>query len=176
MNFSSSFIRGTVVGTTLSIAFLAAVPTFAAIGNQEARGPRCNPEHREAMQEALENRDYTAWSTLMEESGRKKRILEVVTADNFDTFVDMHEAMKSGDRERAQELREELGLKGHKHRMGGRRGGHGRGFGRGFAQDLTEEQREEVRTQMQSCRDTHQGDREAMKECRRNVISQYINQ
>jgi hypothetical protein len=51
--------------------------------------------------------NYEAWKELM---GDRGRITQVVTKDNFDTFVKMHEAMEDGDYEKAAEYRKELGL------------------------------------------------------------------
>ncbi len=40
----------------------------------------------------------------------KPRITDIITEENFDLFVQMHEAMEAGDYDTAMELREELGL------------------------------------------------------------------
>lgn len=60
---------------------------------------------REEVRTALENRDYNEWHTAI-----TPPILDYINEDNFDTFADMHEAMQSGDQEKAEELREQLGL------------------------------------------------------------------
>jgi len=68
-----------------------------------------NKIHRHKMQkevrEALENRDYNAWHEAM-----MPPIFQHVNAENFDTFADMHEAIQSGDKDKAEELRTKLGL------------------------------------------------------------------
>ena len=69
-------------------------------------------ERHEELAKVLEENDFEAWSDFISESedwGRGK-IREVVTEENFPTFVAMHEAMEAGDIVRANELREELGL------------------------------------------------------------------
>ncbi len=98
----------------------------SAAGQSQAGFGRgtCDPERHEAMEQAMEDGDYEAWKEL---HGGRGRITSVITADNFDTFVSMHEAMESGDTERAQELREELGLGSFGHRGGG--GNMHRGMG-----------------------------------------------
>ena len=79
------------------------------------------------VKEAIENRDYEAWRTAVEDLEWKRGKLDIINEDNFDTYVDMHEAKQNGDYEKARELAEELGLpmKGHhgKHKWGGCTGG-----------------------------------------------------
>ena len=67
-------------------------------------------EHRAAVEAALEAGDYTAWKTAVGSDGREAKMAEVVTEENFATFVKMHEAQKSGDSETAKVLAQELGL------------------------------------------------------------------
>lgn len=98
-------------------------------GDQSANGPYCSEERHEAMQNAFESEDYDAWYALMTEDGRHPRVVDVVTESNFETFVQVHDAGKSGDLETASALRAELGLNnGH-----GPKDGTGFGKGRGNA-------------------------------------------
>ncbi len=55
---------------------------------------------------ALENNDYDAWVTATAD----KPIAEIITADNFDTLVEIHALRQAGDKESAKALAEELGL------------------------------------------------------------------
>ena len=75
--------------------------------------------HREAVHEAIEGDDYDTWSRLSED----RRIAEYIDTENWDTFRELHEAHKDGDTERAEELRDELGLPER---------GEGKGQGKGF--------------------------------------------
>ncbi|PIR49204.1 hypothetical protein COU80_00445 [Candidatus Peregrinibacteria bacterium CG10_big_fil_rev_8_21_14_0_10_55_24] len=97
---------------------------------QGGRGPKGTPpdnEQFQAAQEAIENGDYAAWKSAMEESGRPAGMLDIITEENFDRFVEMHELMQSNDRDGAQAIAEELGLpKGPAHGFG-RGGMRGRG-------------------------------------------------
>lgn len=85
--------------------------------NPEER-PFFNETRHEAMQQAFENKDYSVWKSLVQEqqeqmSGKgygRSRLLEVINEDNFDRFVDMHNAKISGDQETANEIRQELGI------------------------------------------------------------------
>jgi len=76
----------------------------------------------EAVHEAINNRDYKSWLEAQQKI-EQPRLSELITAENFDTYVDMHNARISGDFEVAQELSEELGLDGY---MMQHKGGHGR--------------------------------------------------
>lgn len=73
-------------------------------------------ENHQAIQEAIENNDYATWLELMNDCPIKNKITEIITEENFDKFVEMHQFRKDGDFEAAQAIAEELGLPG----MGGR--------------------------------------------------------
>jgi len=75
------------------------------------------------MTEAFQNNDYEAWVNLMEGKGRVK---DIITEENFDKFVEMHNLKLAGDIEGAKAIAEELGLgqrmsKGHGKSIGGGR-------------------------------------------------------
>lgn len=89
----------------LGVSFVAAYQ-----GDYSTKGPNYSDDRHEAMTLAFENVDYDAWVALMSESGRHPRVLDIVTADNFDKFVEAHEAGRSGNFDRAAELKAELGL------------------------------------------------------------------
>jgi len=81
----------------------------------------------EAMETAVENNDYGAWKSLMEE--RISQMQSQLTEENFNNMVEMHnnmqefktamqEARDSGDFSQIQQLREEYGMD-HGFEMGG---------------------------------------------------------
>ena len=112
------------------IALLGVSLVTAYRGDYSATGPDYSEERYEAMQDAFDNLDYSAWVALMSESGRNPRVLDVVTEDNFARFAEAHEAGKAKDSERASELRAELGLKNGV----GSQDGYGFGSGKGLRQ------------------------------------------
>lgn len=84
-------------------------------------------EQRDAMQKAIENKDYATWKSLMEEEIEKMK--EQLTEENFNKIVEQHqqmtelrsamkEAKESGNYTKIQELQEKFGIEG-------------KGFGRG---------------------------------------------
>jgi len=89
----------------LGVSFVAAYQ-----GDYSVKGPDYSDDRHDVMQEAFDNIDYDAWVSLMTESGRNPRVLTVVTEDNFEVFVEAHEAGTTGDSARASELRAQLGL------------------------------------------------------------------
>ena len=99
-------------------------PDNAPAFNQERRAEM--DTHRAEVQTAIENNDYETWKSLMEESKFNDKILEVINADNFSRYVEMHQAMQNKDFDTAQAISEELGLPDF--RGPGPRGGH---FGKG---------------------------------------------
>lgn len=80
---------------------------FAYRGDNSVQGPNANPERHEIMQQAFENLDYETWYEEMLKVNPNSRVLQVINADNFDTFV---EAKNTNDIQRSQELRAQLGL------------------------------------------------------------------
>jgi len=103
-------------------------------GDYSVKGPNCNEERHEAMEDAFESLDYDAWYALMIENGRHPRVVDVVTEDNFETFVQAHEAGEDGDHETAAELRAELGLNNGNGPRDGT--GHGKRMGQGMRQRM----------------------------------------
>lgn len=82
-------------------------------------------ERHAAVRAALEAGDFDAWQEAMGERGPVK----LITEENFDEFVEMHEALEAGDSARADALRAELGLPERpQHSMHGA----GRGMGHGM--------------------------------------------
>jgi len=103
-------------------------------GDYSVKGPDCDEERHEAMEQAFESNDYDAWYALMTEDGRHPRVVDVVTEDNFETFVLAHEAGEDSDYETVAVLRAELGLNNG---MGPRDGtGLGKGMGQGKGQGM----------------------------------------
>jgi hypothetical protein len=90
--------------------FLIAGLVTAYKGDFSAKGPEYSEEKCSIMQEVFENMDYNSWKEIMSENTRKGRVLEIVNEDNFELFVEAHKAKINGDFEKANELRQELGL------------------------------------------------------------------
>ena len=115
------------VALVLSIgAVLAFGPQFSSSEERQQFQEDMQTYH-DAVEAAVEAGDYSAWKDAMADRPQPPRMEDVVTEDNWDTFVAMHQAMEDGDYETAQSLREELGLGNG--RMGGGFGGpRGHGF------------------------------------------------
>ncbi len=118
----------TIVGL-LALMVIGLVFSMSAVsayrGDYSVKGPDCNEERHELMENAFESLDYIVWYGLMTENGRHPRVVDVVTESNFETFVQAHEAGENGDSENAAELRSELGLNN------GNGSRDGSGFGKG---------------------------------------------
>ncbi|GBE56548.1 MAG TPA: hypothetical protein ENH13_02180 [Euryarchaeota archaeon] len=76
-------------------------------------------EKREAMKEtheqikaALESGDYDAWQEAISGLEKTPQFAEKITDENFDVFVELHQAKQNGDYETAKELAGELGFEG----------------------------------------------------------------
>ena len=118
----SKLLKASIIGC--GILALSASPAFANEDNQgnfnsaeqqmgkhkfKQEGP-----HLE-MIKAIESNDYDSWLKLMTEKHPEK--IADFTQENFKKIVEIHQLMKSGDKEGAKKLMDELGLKmgpGHK--------------------------------------------------------------
>jgi hypothetical protein len=106
-----SLIALMLVGIFLSTAIASAYKgDFGKKGNYSKEGPFFDEERHELMKKAFLDADYEAWKYLMKEDGRSSKAFELVTEENFETFVKAHEAAMSGDYETAIALRNEIGL------------------------------------------------------------------
>lgn len=94
-----------LIVTTLAVSSLASA--------SEGRGfmghfrAKMDDSDRQAIETALEAGDYQAW---VEAMGEDRPMTQNITADNFAKFAEMHQAMKSGDTEKAQTIADELDL------------------------------------------------------------------
>jgi hypothetical protein len=95
-----------VVMGILTILVLSMSLVSAYKGSRE----NCDEERHELMTEAFSNLDYDVWSELMTNTGRNSRVMQMVNEDNFDVFVELHNAKISGNAELESQLRSELGL------------------------------------------------------------------
>lgn len=118
----------TVVGIFFSTSMVSAYR-----GDYSIRGPNHDPERHEAMERAFDTSDYDAWYELMTEDGRHPRVVDIVTEDNFELFVQAHDAGVARDYETAAALRAELGLNNGNGPKDG--AGQGRGQGRRVQQN-----------------------------------------
>jgi len=99
---------------------------------------------KEKVDTALDNADYEAWVSAMAdapvnprgESPRGTNIADVITEDNFDTFIALHNARLAGDYEVSHELAQELGLPNFGPRTGQGHEYHSKGSGNGMGQDV----------------------------------------
>ena len=91
-------------------------------------------QDEKAKIQAILSRDYATWKSLTEKLNPQTPALKTITADNFEKFAQMHEALQNGDKQKAEALRKELGLQGVGLGLGqGKGAGMGMGKMRGQA-------------------------------------------
>mgnify|MGYP006286181273 CR=1 FL=1 len=105
--------------------FMAQKMTEERFNTMVEHQAQCKEQHEE-MQEireeigaAIDAGDYSAWKAAVE----KRQITSKIGEDNFDQFLELHEAREEGDYETAQEIAEGLGLPEracNRHRLMGR--------------------------------------------------------
>jgi hypothetical protein len=118
------------------VALLGISLVAAYQGDYSVKGPNYSEDRHAAMEDAFDNLDYDAWVALMTADGRHPRVVDVVNADNFVTFVEAHDAMEDGDFDRAAELRTDLGLNSGAGPKDGTGFGSGKGLKQGSGQNL----------------------------------------
>jgi hypothetical protein len=88
-------------------------------------------DHKEAMEAALESGNYDVWAALIAEQNPDAPILEKITEENFDKFVELHE-LREQEKVLAEELGLEKGLGGGQEKGGlGQKQGRDQGMQRG---------------------------------------------
>ncbi len=75
--------------------------------------PKLTAEQRAALQQATEQSNYEAWKKILGDAPITKKI----TAENFPTFVEAMKLFKNGDKEAAQKIFKELGVKPPLHKV-----------------------------------------------------------
>ncbi len=89
----------------LTIFTLTSVSAYR--GDPSIEWPNYSTERHDAMLEIFETNDYEGWKELMKDRGR---VTEVITAENFDKFVEAHNLALDWKIEEAKAIREELWL------------------------------------------------------------------
>lgn len=103
------------ITTTAAILFavatagvgLANAQGFGGINSDNTREAPPMHEQRGAFKPGRDATDYTSFVTAV---GEDAPILDTITADNFDRFVEMRTLLQNGDKEGAKAIAQELGL------------------------------------------------------------------
>jgi hypothetical protein len=124
-----------IISVALVALLVSAGLALAYKGDPSVKGPNFSEERHAEMQAAFDNLDYSAWYSLMTQDGRHPKVVDVVTEENFAKFVEARNASLSGDKEKALELKKELGLGlGQMKHLNGFEKGYSHGFKQGLKQ------------------------------------------
>jgi len=114
------------------IALLGVSMVFAYQGDPSVQGPNYSDERHTAMQEAFASSNYQDWYDLMTEDGRHPKIVDAITAENFDEFIEARTEALNGNPDALKEFRGSLGLGlGQMKHGNGEGAGAGQGAGKG---------------------------------------------
>jgi hypothetical protein len=86
-------------------------------------------QRREEMDAAIEE-GYDAFVELTADTFQGEKLLGIVTEENFETFVAMHNARQDGDYDLVKELADELGFEPPRNDFGNHQMGQGKGMGK----------------------------------------------
>jgi hypothetical protein len=89
-------------------------------------------DSHDAIQKALAESDYETFKSLVESMDNIPPMLEQVTKENFNRFIEMHNAVQNNDFETAKFIAEELGLQRPGIGGGPSENNHGMRQGKGF--------------------------------------------
>lgn len=101
-------MKKNIIATSLLGTFVLAGVLAASTANAFHNSSLSRLEAQEALEEALANSDYEAWSALM--AGHA--IARNITAENFPKLVEAYQLMQEGEKEEAQTILQELGVRG----------------------------------------------------------------
>ena len=87
---------------------------FAYQGDFSRNGPNYTPEFEYQITEALTNKDYEGWKSLIEERVGNSKVTEGITKDNFSRFIEAWRLAHEGKIKEANTIRRELGLSLHR--------------------------------------------------------------
>jgi hypothetical protein len=100
------------LGFLLVVGLVSMIGVLAYKGDPNVQGPNYDADVHEQLEAAIESGDYDAWIQIREDNNlpMKGRMFQVINADNFYKFSELHNAMQSGDYETANAIKAELGL------------------------------------------------------------------
>lgn len=84
-------------------------------------------QNHQAIEDAIEAEDYEAWIEAVSKMPRAGKMSEVVTEEDFDTLIQIHNLRENGEFAEARVLADELGLPGKQESANGKDKSH-RGF------------------------------------------------
>ena len=96
------------ITSILVLAFIALGSVFAVTAYDQS--DISSSQNCEDMKNAFDNNNYYEWKSIVEVKGSKGRVLELVNENNFELFVEAREAKLSGDLDKYNEIRSELGF------------------------------------------------------------------
>ena len=122
----SHYITTAILGLMITTAVVG-VTSFAATPDATTKAD-WTAKHQE-MKQIMVDGKYDAWNTTMQEKiytmhTRADELESKINQDTFNKLTEAHQLMENGDKEGAQEIREELGLGGP--------GQKGKAFHKGF--------------------------------------------
>jgi hypothetical protein len=109
-SMNKNILLGMLAIFVISVASLGLVIAYR--GNSQVQGPNYDVDVHEQLEAAIEAGDYNAWVQIREDNNlpMRGRMFQVINAENFDKYVELHEANTAGDTAKADAIKAELGL------------------------------------------------------------------
>jgi hypothetical protein len=109
-SMNKNILLGMLAIFVISVASLGAALAYR--GNPDVKGPNYDAEVHEQLEAAIEAGDYDAWVQIREDNNlpMRGRMFQVINAENFDQYVELHNANVAGDTAKADAIKAELGL------------------------------------------------------------------
>lgn len=93
---------------TLVLGLGVSGSAFAYQGDFSKDGPNYTSDFEAQITEVLTNKDYDGWKDLIENKVGDKKIVEIITKDNFDKFVEAWKLAREGKIKEANSIRRKL--------------------------------------------------------------------
>lgn len=93
---------------TLVLGLGVSGSAFAYQGDFSKDGPNYTSDFEAQITEMLINKDYNGWKDLIENKVGDGRVVEIITKDNFDKFVEAWKLAREGKIKEANSIRRKL--------------------------------------------------------------------
>jgi hypothetical protein len=127
----------TIFVAVFVIGIVMMIGVYAYKGNPTLNGPNYTEAVHEQLESAIDNNDYDSWIKIRQENNlpMNGRMFKAIDKDNFNLYVEMHNANIAGDIDRAESIKAELGLGHGMMNSKARSGMHGSGIQNSGMQD-----------------------------------------
>jgi hypothetical protein len=106
MKSKNKLIMSSLMAVVLGLGISGSALAYQ--GDFSKGGPNYTPDFQAQITEVLTNKDYNGWKDLIENKVGSGDVVDVITKDNFDKFVEAWKLANEGKIKEANTIRREL--------------------------------------------------------------------